>query len=41
MEKPKKSNYKFHFGMCWSFRKEQYDEDMKKYKEYIKNNKTK
>ena len=41
MEKPKKSNYKFHFGMCWSFRKEKYEADLKIYKEWekqIKNN---
>jgi hypothetical protein len=41
MEQPKKSNYKFHFGMCWSFKKEQYEADLKKYKEWKKENKQK
>ena len=41
MEKPKKSNYKFHFGTCWSFRKEEYEADLKKYNEWLKNNKQK
>ena len=41
MEKPKKSNYKFHFGMCWSFRKEEYEADLRKYNEWLKNNKQK
>ena len=36
IKKPKKSDFKFHFGMCWSFRKDLYDEAMLKYKEFIK-----
>jgi len=39
MEKPKRADFTFHFGMCKSFRKESYDEAMMKYKQYLRTQK--
>ena len=41
MEKPKKSKYKFHFGLCWSFREKEYKKDLQKYNNYLKEKKMK